>query len=279
MSPTPQSEPFIRPYDPTTDDPAIEHIFRETCDEGVKSEPTCTIGYHIWALPYTRLCPETCFVLVSPYTPSALATSVGYILGTPSASHLASAWSSTYLPSLPSTLFPPPPPTSPIPSDKPTLSNPQSLTPSPTSPTTLLRTLHTPSHLLHPSHPSLVAEYPGHFHINVLPPYQGQGWGRELIETWMRAVSALGCRGAHLGMVEGNKAAEGFYGRLGFKRWREVMDGGQSGESGVQRGKGWGTVWLFRGVEGMGEGEERRGEGEEGRGEGGEGRGEEEEGE
>ena len=62
----------------------------------------------------------------------------------------------------------------------------------------------------------IVAQYPAHLHINLLPEAQGGGWGRKLIETELAALRAAGVRGVHLGVSPTNERAKGFYRRLGF---------------------------------------------------------------
>ncbi len=66
----------------------------------------------------------------------------------------------------------------------------------------------------------VTALYPSHLHINLLPRLQGQGVGRQLIETWLDTVRALGSNGAHLGVNPDNLAAMRFYRACG---WREPV--------------------------------------------------------
>jgi len=68
---------------------------------------------------------------------------------------------------------------------------------------------------------SRIAEpFPSHLHINLLPRLQGQGVGRRLIDTWLATISAMGSKGAHLGVNPDNLAAMHFYRALG---WREPV--------------------------------------------------------
>ena len=62
----------------------------------------------------------------------------------------------------------------------------------------------------------IVAQYPAHLHINLLPEAQGGGWGRKLIDTELAALRAAGIKGVHLGVSPSNERAKGFYRRLGF---------------------------------------------------------------
>jgi len=59
-------------------------------------------------------------------------------------------------------------------------------------------------------------EYPAHLHIDLLPRLQGQGWGRQLIETLASSLNDRGVPGLHLSMDAANTGARAFYDRLGF---------------------------------------------------------------
>ncbi|KAJ7498776.1 acyl-CoA N-acyltransferase [Mycena latifolia] len=57
---------------------------------------------------------------------------------------------------------------------------------------------------------------PAHLHINILEEYQGQGWGRKLIQTAVDYLKGEGMPGVWLGMDPRNTNARKFYTRLGF---------------------------------------------------------------
>jgi ribosomal protein S18 acetylase RimI-like enzyme len=61
-----------------------------------------------------------------------------------------------------------------------------------------------------------VDEYPAHLHIDLLPEAQGQGLGRQLIDTLAAALAARGVPGLHLVVGAGNTNALAFYRRVGF---------------------------------------------------------------
>jgi len=65
--------------------------------------------------------------------------------------------------------------------------------------------------------PDVVADYPSHVHIDLLPRLQGQGLGRRLMDTFLDALRARGSRGVHLGVSPENEHAIGFYRHYGFK--------------------------------------------------------------
>ena len=62
----------------------------------------------------------------------------------------------------------------------------------------------------------LVATYPSHLHIDLLPRLQGQGWGRRLIDTLVERLRASGSHGLHLGVATANTKAQAFYRFVGF---------------------------------------------------------------
>jgi GNAT superfamily N-acetyltransferase len=61
-----------------------------------------------------------------------------------------------------------------------------------------------------------VEDYPAHLHIDLLPPAQGQGWGRRLIGLLRSELADVGVRGLHLSYDPANTAARAFYDRIGF---------------------------------------------------------------
>jgi ribosomal protein S18 acetylase RimI-like enzyme len=82
---------------------------------------------------------------------------------------------------------------------------------------------HTPEQrLLHAIHePALAPDavldvYPSHLHINLMPPAQGRGYGKLMLETLFVALREAGSRGIFLGVQPANTRAIGFYYRMGF---------------------------------------------------------------
>ena len=61
-----------------------------------------------------------------------------------------------------------------------------------------------------------IDDYPAHLHIDLLPRVQGQGLGRELIDTLASSLKDRGVPGVHLSMDAANTSARAFYDRLGF---------------------------------------------------------------
>ncbi|OBT75705.1 hypothetical protein VF21_05942 [Pseudogymnoascus sp. 05NY08] len=236
----------IRPFNPAPDswdEVAVSRICEITAPPDLRSvlapAPSAPLAPYLWALPYVRLEPGTCFVLdasditalaadassadvtgTSSLVPSSC---VGYILCAPSTPSFVATYEETYLPTLPSSWAAPPPPA--LKWEGATLAG------------GVLQALHSPGSMLHSDFPALVEEYPAHLHIDLLPAFQSKGWGAKMIERLEIELRAKGVRGVHLVMGAGNGDAERFYGRQGFERWGVVMDGGKSGEKGV-RGDG-----------------------------------------
>ncbi|KAJ7684038.1 acyl-CoA N-acyltransferase [Mycena rosella] len=73
----------------------------------------------------------------------------------------------------------------------------------------LLRNMHTASD-------ANITFSPAHLHINILDEYQGQGWGRKMIQTAIEHLKEEGVKGVWLGMDPRNTGARKFYERLGF---------------------------------------------------------------
>lgn len=64
--------------------------------------------------------------------------------------------------------------------------------------------------------PQFAVHHPAHLHIDLLPELQGQGWGRQLIDTLADALRAAGAPGVHLWVSAENTGAIAFYSRVGF---------------------------------------------------------------
>ncbi len=78
----------------------------------------------------------------------------------------------------------------------------------------LRRQIHHPDRL----DDDLVARYPAHLHIDLLPQAQGTGGGRLLIESVHAALAHRGAPAVHLGVDPTNTRAIGFYEHLGYRR-------------------------------------------------------------
>jgi ribosomal protein S18 acetylase RimI-like enzyme len=62
----------------------------------------------------------------------------------------------------------------------------------------------------------LLAQYPSHLHVDLLPRVQGTGIGRRLIDAQIAVLAERGSPGVHLNVNAANLRALGFYHHLGF---------------------------------------------------------------
>ena len=78
----------------------------------------------------------------------------------------------------------------------------------------------------HPESPpdEVVARYPAHLHIDLLPVMQGRGVGREMMSLLLEELRARKVPGVHLGVDARNQRAVGFYEHLGFEHLDDTDD-------------------------------------------------------
>lgn len=141
----------------------------------------------LFAGPYAFLEPSFAFVLDDGDR------AVGYVVGTPDTAAFVRAYRERWIPRLAGRY--PVPPSPPV-----------------TREDELVALHYSPEYMLWPGLP----EYPAHLHIDLLPPFQGAGHGRRLMETFFEAVSLAGAPGVYLVVGKRNVSAQGFYDRLGF---------------------------------------------------------------
>jgi len=77
----------------------------------------------------------------------------------------------------------------------------------------LITMLHHP----HLADDDVMADYPSHLHVDLLPEAQGVGWGRRLMEHLHDALRTDGSHGVHLGVSTRNERALRFYDHLGYE--------------------------------------------------------------
>ncbi|WP_299958980.1 GNAT family N-acetyltransferase [uncultured Modestobacter sp.] len=185
----PPASAVVRPYRPA-DRAAVYDVCVRTADAGGDARgrwSTDDLMPDLFAGPYVDLEPERAFVLDDGERV------VGYVLGTADTAGFVTAWRTRWLPRL-AGRYPEPP------------------DPPRTSEEAMVALLHRPERMLVPE----LAAHPAHLHVDLLPPAQGAGWGRALIDTFRAAVAAAGAPGVHLGIDPANTRALGFYARLGF---------------------------------------------------------------
>jgi ribosomal protein S18 acetylase RimI-like enzyme len=139
-----------------------------------------------WAGPYVELEPELAFVLDDDGTVG------GYILGCADTPAFTAAYRERWLPKV-AGKYP----------------EPSAAGDSEWLVDCLLR----PERMLVPE----VVDFPAHLHMDLLPPYQGSGHGRALMETFLAAAARQGAPAVHLGVDPANARALGFYEHLGFR--------------------------------------------------------------
>ncbi len=81
-----------------------------------------------------------------------------------------------------------------------------------TSDARLVNMIHNPSRM----DQKVIAGYPAHLHVDLLPQGQGGGNGRRLMEILFAALREQDVEGIHLGVSLENTQAIGFYQHLGF---------------------------------------------------------------
>lgn len=142
-----------------------------------------------FAGPYLYLEPDLVFVLDNGQRP------VGYVIGTADTNEFARAFAQAWLPKMAQRYQD---------RNEPPFASKDEL---------FNYLLFHPEHM---AHPEITARYPAHLHIDILPPYQGQGYGRQLIEAFVAAVSRAGAKGVHVTVDTANQRALAFYPRVGF---------------------------------------------------------------
>lgn len=183
---------FIRSYRPR-DRAAVFDICVRTADAGGDSRhlyPDSELVPSVFAAPYLELEPELAFVL-----DDGEGRAVGYVLGVEDTPRFVKAFRRDWLPVV-GERFPAPG------------ADVEGRTPS----EVMAGLLHDPERMVVPE----LADHPAHLHIDLLPGWQGQGYGRALILALLGALRDKGVGGVHLSMLTANTGARAFYDRVGF---------------------------------------------------------------
>lgn len=170
--------------------PAIYDICLRTADAGVDATTLYSDAQMpgtVWAAPYAVLEPDFAFVLGNGNRPA-----LGYVLAVPDTAAFERRLETEWWPEARRRFA--------------------GLVPRNDAEANVLRNIADPEH--HPD--DLLAQYPAHLHINLLPEAQGNGWGRKLIDTQLATLRAAGIKGVQLGVSPTNERAKGFYRALGF---------------------------------------------------------------
>jgi ribosomal protein S18 acetylase RimI-like enzyme len=181
-------QPIIRAYRPTDLD-AIYDICIRTADDGGDARgqySTDRLMGDIFAAPYVTLEPEHAYVL-----DGGNGNAVGYVVGTADTVRFAQRYRDEWLP---------------------TTDHPKPADPPVSREDGMLGLHFHPERMIVPQ----LAAYPAHLHIDLLPPWQGRGYGRALIARFLAGLHAAGVPRVHLGVAPANTGARAFYDRLGF---------------------------------------------------------------
>ncbi|MFI2781043.1 GNAT family N-acetyltransferase [Streptomyces sp. ALB3] len=181
----------VRPYR-LADREALADICVRTADNGGDSTHLCPdpgLMPALFAEPYAHLEPDLAFVL-----DDGSGRAVGYVLGTADTGRFVHAFRETWLPRV-TARFPEPGGEPATPAEE------------------MTALLYRPERMVLPE----LAEHPAHLHIDLLPPWQRRGHGRELMGAFLDALHRKGVRAVHLSMLTANAPARAFYDRLGFQ--------------------------------------------------------------
>ncbi|MFD8237132.1 GNAT family N-acetyltransferase [Streptomyces sp. NPDC059696] len=184
------TSPAVRPYR-SGDRPALDDICVRTAHHGEDSRPHYedpALFPATFAAPYVHLEPELAFVL-----DDGRGEAVGYIVGTADTPRFADAFRTRWLPLV---------------ADR----HPEPSGPPQTPDEALAAMLHHPERMVLPE----LTGHPAHLHIDLLPAWQGRGYGRRLMRTFLQALQDGGVPAVHLAMSKANTRARAFYDRLGF---------------------------------------------------------------
>jgi ribosomal protein S18 acetylase RimI-like enzyme len=146
---------------------------------------------HVYAAPYAVLSPRSVFVVEDAHGVG------GYILGAPDTRNFEARLEAEWWPGLREIYSDP--------SDTPRAGW--------SSDQLMIYRIHHPHH----TPTDIVEDYPSHLHINLLPCLRSRGFGRRLMDQWLRTIGEMGSRGAHLVVGAANLRAIRFYRAYGFR--------------------------------------------------------------
>ncbi|KAK4237311.1 hypothetical protein C8A03DRAFT_16127 [Achaetomium macrosporum] len=221
---------FIRPFK-SSDTENAKHICRATLPPSLLSSPAAVrMAPYLWTLQFTHLFPQNCFVL-----DNGAGNAVGYVIGTPDVFALAEAYPRYVAEVLQSE------------QGRADVPQPEQLETlealknedGGVNETCLAQQAYNINWLVLDGvegKRELVEQYRAMLHIDLLEGWQGQGWGRKMIERFVEGVKGSGMnygRGIQLGVAAENTKVVKFYEKVGFR----VYPGGE---------KEGGNVWMVR---------------------------------
>ncbi|MFB4266937.1 GNAT family N-acetyltransferase [Nonomuraea sp. GTA35] len=181
--------PYVRSYQPRDLD-SVYDICVRTADAGGDARgmyASDRLMGDLFAAPYVILEPEHAHVV-----DDGEGNAVGYIVGTADTERFVRRYREEWIPRA----------ALPAPADPPVTRDDQ-----------MLALHYRPERMIRPE----LAGYPAHLHIDLLPDWQGKGWGRRLMGAFVDGLREAGVARLHLSMLTSNVAARAFYDRLGFE--------------------------------------------------------------
>ncbi|KAK3991514.1 acyl-CoA N-acyltransferase [Cladorrhinum sp. PSN332] len=217
---------FIRPFEPK-DAEDCKHICRATLPPSLQASPEAvTISPYLWTLQFTHLSPQTCFVL-----DDGTGKVVGYVIGTPDVFKFAADYPRYVKDVLQS---PQGLQDVPVPKQLDTLEGWTKPDGGGVNVACLAQTAYKVEWLVLDGvegKRELVEGYRAMMHIDLLEPWQGKGWGRKMIELFVRSVKEEAekeegvdkGKGIQIGVAGENTKVVQFYEKVGFR----VYPGGE----------------------------------------------------
>ncbi|KAI1436264.1 hypothetical protein GGR50DRAFT_693448 [Xylaria sp. CBS 124048] len=209
------------------------------------SPEAAKISPYIWTHPYTFLSPSTCHVL-----DDGTGKVVGYCIGCPNVQTFVSNYPSfekaILSPAIPRPdlthrepwIFKVPNPGQSNASTNTDGANANTTTPElKINPKALAQYAYRADWALLENKESLTSRWRATMHIDLLPDWQGKGWGRRLIDSFVGSVRESGQdygEGEHIGVSGENTKVVPFYERMGFR----VIEGGERE----------GNIWMVRDI-------------------------------
>ncbi|KAJ4481706.1 acyl-CoA N-acyltransferase [Lentinula edodes] len=188
------------------DAPSLSRICLLTANAGSTAEALHDFGELpglVYAVPYVKLSTTWGFVMVDDLRDDEV---VGYIVGSTDTRAFEAYAAEHWWPQLAEKY---PPSLAKKPADEQYMN--------------LLRNMHT-------GPDACIKLSPAHMHINILPSYQKQGWGRKLIDTAADFLKGRGLDGVWLGLDPRNNGARLFYEKMGFAH----VDGAPDNNLGIK---------------------------------------------
>ena len=196
------------------DSPALSHICLLTADAGVSAETLHKAGELpgiVYSVPYVHLPEAFGYVLVdNEKADDKFSGVVGYVVAAYDTRAYEKAFRDVWLP-----LYLAKYPLSSVDAE-PTTDTPEYLRDLLPDDKQYICRIHTAE--TSAASDDSVAFSPAHMHINILPEYQRQGWGRKLIGQAVKHLKENGLNGLWLGLHPKNTNARKFYSRVGFEQ-------------------------------------------------------------